>query len=299
MDKLFDLEDSITLLSKMWELESTIYRLPMGQPLSDIDLVKLKQMGEELIDKSKVGEVKILLRGEEKSLLEGKLNSNDPLYDLIFYFGEKAKKFYETTFTEFSNETVAKLFDQLKPLHDFFKDEEHLKIFQDTIEKRPDLFEYYRVILHRTKKPQGSTYLSSTSSPDVARHERAKGKVVLLFWATKRNEETGKRYCNDKLRALGKKAAELGLIDFQAGKFHEEEETSVMHGILPHFIFCVFDFDKSEVVFNPKVLEINNSWLEDGFEVDQSDFEERIRMTNYNAYFQVLDNASSHEFWIA
>ena len=60
--------------------------------------------------------------------------------------------------------------------------------------------------------------------------------------------------------------------------------------MLPHYLLGFIDIEKKEFIVNPNFFSSNKSFceiVENGFDIDQSSFQEKIDKTDYCGFFMI------------
>jgi len=248
---------------------------------------------------------KLLLRGITKSTTKEKLisrlNSNDSLYDGLFLVGDKAKNFLTKsehmphpmkTISSIGYKTASWIFDEYSHLEEgpidltFFKDIRNKQVFISAIKEDEELNDYYLFGLHTYNSDSLVNFVSTTSNPEVAFYNQISDKLVIFLWIP-----TGYNlYINpEKLRTIKSRVESKKLPILTDSFYPLEKELSLKGFILPHIIVGVHDLEFNELILNPALLNEKTNWLKQGFDIDQSNFEEFIKQTKYERFLILTD----------
>ena len=247
----------------------------------------------------------VLLRGITKSTtkerLISKLNSNDSLYDGLFLVGDKAKNFLEKskdiphpikTISSIGQETVAWIFDMYSSLQKapidltFFRGTENKQLFIDNVKDNEQLIDYYLFGLHTHNSDSLVNFVSATALPKVAFNNQINDKLVIFLWIP--NDYN--LYINSRKLQEQKSLVESKKLPILLESFHpSENEYSFKGFILPHLIIGIHDLEENDFIFNPALLISNSTWIEQGLDIDQSNFESFIKGTRYQRFLTLTD----------
>lgn len=247
----------------------------------------------------------LLLRGLRKSTVKktliSKLNSNDSLYDGLFLVGDKAKNFLRDSesiphpmklISSIGVETAKWIFDAYSQVTSgpidlaFFQNEKNKEAFAENIKDDEELTNYYLFGLHTHNSENLVNFVSTTSSPRVAKNNEASDKLVLFLWIP----TTYTLFISlDNLRKLKSKVEGRGLPVLVDSFYPEESEFAFKGFILPHMIIGVHDLQENELIINPALLADKIDWREQGFDIDQSDFRMFIKQTKYKRFLTLTD----------
>lgn len=272
-----------------------------------------------------------LYRGDNLENLHEKLgleyNKEKPDYaellKRLFMVGEKARHFYSGEYFNLINregilindvnEVVFNyIFDNIhsstkdkKPrtrdffnknsaFKDFFFDKKNnKKIFSASALSSPikDQFlfrNYYLTLLHQLNaiNYRNDTHIVSTSS-----NYSVAGKFAL-------GRSSGKRiiiHCWIPTSNILRDLIKNNLPIYEGAPYKEQHEVSLLAGILPHFIIGLRIVEDKLFFINPSIFNnrITNSLFKYGIEINQTNFIEIIRQTNYGAAFEMNED----EIW--
>lgn len=81
----------------------------------------------------------------------------------------------------------------------------------------------------------------------------------------------------------------IGLPLYKAAVYPLEKEITLKGGLFPHYILGYLHWENGEEVFevNPALFYVDEYWDGRRLPVDQSSLEDRIRTTEFGAYFQL------------
>ncbi|HMX49332.1 MAG TPA: hypothetical protein PKI42_10750 [Cyclobacteriaceae bacterium] len=301
LNDLYNLDTSKKLLAK---LLNTSVPLKFGEG-------KVATVAEKEIVSKKIAllindeQCNLLLRGLRKSTVKktliSKLNSNDSLYDGLFLVGDKAKNFLRESESiphpmkligSLGVETAQWIFDCYGKLTNgpidlaFFRNDKNKKAFADNVKNDEELTDYYLFGLHTHNSDSLVNFVSTTSSPRVARNNEVSDKLVLFLWIP---TNFMLFISLDKLRKLKSKVEGKSLPVLADSFYPEEKEFAFKGFILPHMIIGVHDLQENELILNPALLKDKVDWREEGFEIDQSNFRTFIRQTKYKRFLTLTD----------
>lgn len=153
------------------------------------------------------------------------------------------------------------------------------------------VLDYYNAILHSMGHlvHHGSYQISTTKSLEVAKDFAS--DIIYIAWIPKENVHnrlaiclSNRELCNEKIFAFGLPTCKLPSV------FPEQSEVCMKFGILPHFLLG-FIYEKKFVV-NPNLFSTFKSFekcVVEGFDVDQSGFNEVLGLTKYKRSYVVCD----------
>ncbi|ATA94705.1 hypothetical protein CGC54_10365 [Capnocytophaga canimorsus] len=263
----------------------------------------------------KKNKIQILHRGFSKEYGFQKFNLN-PEYNTLkqfgenlFFFGEKSKNFIvEDKSIKFRINDISR--DVFERIFNIFLDLSSENILPEFYEKNTNNFNYfvlknkneflnkveqlgekckmflrnhYFSILHQLDKndfKDVSLFLSSANEESTANRFALKSGIVINFWKWN-NKPINK--CN-----LG------DLPYFKGVPFDDENEESILGVIFPHYIYS-FECE-GKIFINPNIPDIYDEdiyefLLYTGFEIDQSNFDEKLKkMTSYQSYLENIGN---------
>lgn len=257
---------------------------------------------------SSKNKIEILHRGFTKEYafkkfnLDTKHNTIEQFGERLFFFGEKSKYFelkrfklkfrlndesqreFKAIFNIFttieSDSTPSEFYKNNKMIFDYFDIKNKSKFLLNTklLSNECKMFirNYYFAILHQLENNdfKGESFLISSTSDFSQANNFAVGEegIVINFWNWKSKENI----CNFK-----------NLPYFNGVPFPNEKEVSIFGAIFPHYIYS-FEH-KGKLYVNPNLNNKHNFEvvLFAGFEIDQSNFKEKLkRMTAYEFYLE-------------
>jgi len=219
-------------------------------------------------------------------------DANEPVFRSIFEalsaISKNASPLFET---------------QNKSLVTFFRHETNLERFCGTISPlnynvRIRYRDYYLTLIHQFEDEvfyPVSSMLSVTTDFGVAKGFAGDStdSLIMLGWIPR--ERLGKEFaarfgflndCKNELQAKG--------LPFCTTPFYPgETELTLKGGFLPHYIlgYYYFENDTKEVFeINPNILSLRNnqdSWIESGLPIDQTEFYNVLKRTGYERGFWV------------
>lgn len=256
----------------------------------------------DLLKYSAKNKATLLLRGEDRKNLKKHLNSYYPEYELVFQVGTKAKNYIKDKVKpnhpikniHCANKTVAEwIFDKYSSFKNGPFDKNYFKTknkadFVSKVKANQSLIDYYLFGLHTETSDNLVNYISSTPIPEVALHDASNEKIIILFWV---NENNGGLYFNKaKLISNENFIKKMGLPLINDSFYPKENEYAIKGAIFPHFIIGLFDLNINRFVVNPWLFVDKVDWREDGFDIDQSSFNDFIKSTNYEKTIYLWNN---------
>lgn len=254
------------------------------------------------------GWIKLLHRGINKRFafnqfnLDITYNTIEQFGELLFYFGEKSKYYWEQKvgkkigLNDVSMSTFEYIFNcfneialrgnpnrgtfnyrkKNRPAFLFFSDKENLHAFTSEIlklrlEDKTQRRNYYLRIIHQlgeTSHKKTSLHISTTTELEVAR-DFSKGDIVIKFWD----------FDFGRLPLMA-----IKVPDFIGKPYKNQKEISLFSVIFPHYIYS-FEYS-GKLYYNPAIFSgINiDSMILNGFVIDQSKFRLRLQKeTNYRS----------------
>lgn len=235
------------------------------------------------------------------------------LYHRLFFFGIKARWFYDNTpphdflcpekidcihlFEGIRNKLSSdsdKLCDfkeNNKDLLSFFSDANNKEHFCDVLLNNEKIYWYYSILLHRLGKVSSfpSQYLSSSLdiiiSGDFSIHEKNKCPIIIMYILP--NNQQGSIYSaidvNFNLSEMQDIIQDNKLPFLTCWPYEEQQEITIAGCLFPHYMWAVIDTIEKRIVINPHILSEenkNNNNLH--IEIDQDDFSEKLlRETSY------------------
>lgn len=250
-------------------------------------------------------ENEILLRGISKSKtrekLVSKLNSNDSLYDGLFLVGDKAKNFLIKSddiphpikiISSVGQETATWIFETYQDLTEvpiditFFKENSNKLKFVNRIKNNEMLIDYYLFGLHTQSSDNLVNFVSTTLAPEIAINNQVTDKLIIFLWIP---NDYAQYISTVKLQEL-KPLIEIKKLPLLSDSFYPlEKEFSFKGFILPHLIIGVHNIEENEFVFNPALLNEKTNWINDGLNIDQSNFASFIKQTKYKRFLVLSD----------
>jgi hypothetical protein len=245
--------------------------------------------------------IKILKRGVSKKFafkrvnLDPRFNSLDQFSEMLFYYGEKSKYFWEQKLgRKFSiNDTGTGIFRFIfekfkeisekkdcnqgtrnyrirnKKAFEYFNDLQNSISFVDTIDKKDEkikkqLKNYYFRIIHQlgeTDYKKSSLNISGTTNEVVAR-QFSNNEIIINFWDFDFNQ-------------FDPQVKDIPL--FVGKPYKNQDEISVFGVIFPHYIHS-FKYD-NQYFYNPALFKgtDHDSMILGGFDIDQTGFELKFK----------------------
>jgi hypothetical protein len=278
----------------------------------------------ELNKEKEAKHIQLLYRGATKKFaferlgLDLEFSTINQFAEKLFLFGEKSKYFWNEKISSENSfeindtsdvffEFIFKNFNKLiqspekkgskkyfrkKENHltiDFFKDirnqEKFIGIINKLSEDRKfDIRNYYLRILHQlgeTSYKDVSHFLSSSSSEEET-GRFSKKEITIYFWQPKFISDFSILNINSELLFNGK-------------PYETQKEISPFTSILPHFIYC-FKY-KETIYFNPAIKEVSIALpsILFGLPINQENFIEELKTTNYKKGVTTIDLKNFNE----
>lgn len=225
------------------------------------------------------------LQNRDSIINEGNIYPIDSLDQDVFYM--IFDKFYNVFHTSTNRENI----DFREYNHDFatfFQNRENRNIFLNKIlEIQNDhdkliVRDYYLSLLHKIGKVglhYTSLFVSTTLDKEVSDHfakvnVNSEKSITFVGWFARKASGNGliKRY---------------SLPVYNRGIYLNQREISMKGGILPHYLLGYIVHSTNEFFINPNFFTTNkeiSSIVKDGLDIDQTNFIEVLRQTNYTGY---------------
>lgn len=239
------------------------------------------------------------------------------LVSRLFMIGEKSRNFYSDEFFQTHNNRTIRIddcdenvfnyifdninsslkskntytksfFDKNEKFKQFFLNKAaNKKIFSSAIltaEKNEQVFfkNYYLTLLHQlgSINYRDSSHLVSTSkdykiAKSFAGDNFSSRRIVIHAWTT--------------VNARLSKFKKYGLPKYSGMPYKSQNEISILAGILPHYIIGLQIIDDENFFINPNIFinPITDNLFIDGLNINQDDFDNVLRQTNYRKSFEV------------
>lgn len=266
--------------------------------------------------------MKLVYRGEQRfSCLYGSDDIKEVLYR-VFLIGAKGEHFWKQRSKYITKTICKKTFDQLfveynklfsrknidsvrtaehlnrfketnKDFCGFFLNLQNCKILWDTLKnlnqkERGIVLNYYIAVLHGIGHIalNGSHMISTSTDIDVAKHYQKNG-IIYVSWICNYNELVPNYDINKSNQLI----RNLNLPICSPSVFPEDYEICITCGLLPHKIIGIIHDDLFYV--NPNMFSKERT-LDDaikmGFYIDQTHFDEILKLTKYKRAFDVITN---------
>lgn len=285
-------------------------------PLSNSEMQTFKQFISSISESTR----KLVYRGEQRfSYLYGSDDIKEVLYR-VFLIGAKGEHFWKQRSKYISKTICKKTFAQLfveynkllsRKNIDSFRTAEHLnrfketnkefcgfffnlqncKILWDTVtnlnqNERGLVLDYYISVLHGIGHIalNGSHMISTSTDIDVARHYQKNG-IIYVSWIGNSNELVP----NFDINMSNQLISSLNLPVCSPSVFPEDHEICITYGVLPHKIIGIIHDDLFYV--NPNMFSKERTLddaLKMGFYIDQTHFDEVLKLTKYKRAFDVI-----------
>lgn len=196
------------------------------------------------------------------------------------YVFEKIMRYFKTSLKNKNANTIS-FFNKNLALKNFFSEINNKSIFLEKInsateKERVAIRNYYLVLLHQLASinyKNKSHFVSTSRDYAIAKkfsnYKLEPHKIILHCWQPIKMENyTIKKY---KLPLYG------------VGPYHYQSESSILGGILPHFISGLEITSTNDFFPNPNIfnVEITNEIFLNGLEIDQRNFYDIADLTNY------------------
>ncbi len=254
----------------------------------------------------------------EKLSKQGSDLSEDKLLSLLFYFGDKAKHHYKfddveakslrwlSKIEDTSTVTCAKIYNKIRNVlkhkrgeiarfidrnhyfYEFFYSSEHRDTFISAVSSLgQDARDYYLYFLHSAGNIGlgDKSFLVSTSS-DYYTAQRFVGDsgngYIICYVIPSPIVKYAVTY--RRMEKLENSLMLQGLPTYKGDALYPNQKEFCVRGALfASHIFGVQVLDSSRFVVNPHLFDDNNTACDmlHGLKLDQSDFEERLNVTNY------------------
>lgn len=317
------IEDLIKM--PIYSIQSTSFLGELSEDQKQIFITSLVRVANSisLIDRRRIT---ITFRGDSNRNLSYKLSStNEPLsedmmFDLYFYFGDKAKHFYARNNDAVNNSLVMKCIeDYCKATFEFIYDEiskalrsqdreiidfmvtntefacffngKNKDIFIDCMSRLPKYGrDYYFYFLHTAgwKPFSEMSFLVSTSrNYDAAATTFGLGgeKQYITYYLVPEPFENF-AVSHTKTKKYESMLRDSGMPLYNGKTIYpNEQEIAIKGALLPNFILGVRDVTENRFIANPHLFTTINRKrsITSGLYIDQSDFMSRLCLTNYKS----------------
>tara|TARA_R110000868_G_scaffold144361_1_gene363345 strand:- start:6090 stop:6983 length:894 start_codon:yes stop_codon:yes gene_type:complete len=196
------------------------------------------------------------------------------------YVFEKIMKYFKASLKNKNTNTVT-FFNRNTTLRDFFSDKSNKALFLNKIEsvtenERIAIRNYYLVLLHQLASinyKNKSHFISTSRDYAIAEkfsiNKLEPHRIILHCWQPIKME-------NNIIR-------KYNLPSYSVGPYHYQKESTILGGILPHFISGLELTSTKDFFPNPNIFnaDITNKIFLKGLEIDQINFHEIANLTNY------------------
>ena len=250
---------------------------------------------------------------------------NHYLYHRLFFFGEKARCFYtgserhifllpeldccKTLFEEIRkmliprNDPMSSFIKQNPDLISFFNNDDNIDHFCDVLCREEKLYWYYSILLHRLGKTHfwSSHYVSNSKNILVSNKFSHNDKASIIILYVVPDNQPGKMYSaldiNNNWKSMREFIKKNGLPPLSSWPYSNQNEITIPGCLFPHYLWFVFEKATKRMIVNPHIFtdanKDNNSLH---IEIDQSDFDERLRReTSYANGIFYDDSSGQHE----
>lgn len=293
---------------------------------TQIDNIKLNHFNDFLLRQIQLindNKIRSLYRGDNLKNLQDKLGVNSDnresdlieLFDRLFMIGEKSKKFYADEFWGYDsnsrfkiedcsedvfghiffqidkalknkNNKLRKFLDKNTKFKNYFHDKENKNKFIASAILIPENLRkyfksYYLTLLHQlgyVNYKNKSDLVSATSNYSIAqvfsKANQINDPIIIHFWIPNSSK-------------LAKDFKKYKMPKYVGLPYTEQKETSLLAGILPHFIIGIEIPADETLYLNPNIFtnEINDDLFLQGMIINQTNFISIWKKTNYKGYY--------------
>ena len=181
------------------------------------------------------------------------------------------------------------------------KNKEHLKDKIKSLENVDDKIkvrDYYLSLLHKIGKIgfyNNSFFISTTTDFNVAKkfseNTCSSTRLILFSWVSFPMNKIGVSF--NYLNKSSNLIKSLGLPIYNRIFYQAQNEISIKGGLLPHYILGFLKLESKEFIVNPNFLNSNKDFIgmvKDGFNIDQTTFNEKLDETDYNGFFTINED---------
>lgn len=288
---------------------SVIYRGDNFENLKN----KLNLYGDQLED-TNLNEMLFLIgekgRGYRKSYtakikrkykIFGIRNSDERVFKYIF--GK-----YRSVFRK-SDNPIIENFKRSNPLYvQFFLSGENENVFLETAgnlleNKRLEFRDYFLAPLHHLGAIgyfNNSIFLSTSSDSNIANdfspHRQIPNfseKITIVSWIP---QPVMKRYVAYHYSTISNRTIKkLGFPVYKEPFYPTQKEITMKGGLFPHYMLGYFRGRKNQFEINPHFFSTEKAFSEivdEGFNIDQSNFNRRLKETDYGAFFWAYNDGT-------
>lgn len=216
----------------------------------------------------------------EKAIRYYTINENFRIEEADDYVFEKIMEFFKSSLKAKNTNTIS-FFIRNRILKEFFSDSHNKKVFINIIEsadkkEKLSIRNYYLTLLHQLAaiNYKRKSHFVSTSKDYViaekfANHNSDGHSIILHCWQPIKNER----------RIINK----YKLPTYSLGPYDYQKEFSLLGGIFPHYISGLEIKSSNYFYPNPNIFrqEIKKETFLNGLNIDQRDFDNIIKLTNY------------------
>jgi hypothetical protein len=193
-----------------------------------------------------------------------------------------------------NNRNLDEYFSNKGNITDFMTRISSIKTNQEKIKMR----DYYLNLLHQIGGIgfySNSFFISTSRDIKVAEkfasNSNNSEKIIFISWVNYPINRVGINF--NYLNKFNNSVLNLGLPTYSKSFFPKQKEVSIKGGLLPHYILGYIRTEKNELIINPNLFTTNkefNEIIKHGFDIDQSNFNEAIKETDYSGYFILNEN---------
>jgi len=189
-------------------------------------------------------------------------------------------------------------------LDEYFSNKENITDFLTKVsstknrQEKIRIRDYYLALLHQIGGIgfyNNSFFISTTMDIKVAEefasNNKNSEKIIFISWVNYPTNQVGVTF--NYLNKFNKSILSLALPTYSKSFFPKQKEVLIKGGLLPHYILGYIRVDKKELTVNPNLFTTNrdfNGIIKNGFEIDQSNFNNAINETDYSGYFILDEN---------
>lgn len=290
--------------------------------LTEINNFKIKKVNSSCLVKAENNEVqsikegiskllknekcKLICRGEKRERIKDKfqfkLNSNDSLYDGLFLVGEKAKNYLNKAdsiphpiknindskesvcnwiFDFYAEQSNTKIIDL-----EYFSAAKNKPIFIQSLKNNKELIDCYLYGIQTINSDTLVNYVSGTTDLDIAQSNS--NDIIIIYWTNDKNEHlTIDKTILEERKSLFERLKLPPILD---SNYPSESEIAIKGCIFPHYILGVYDSPENAFIPNPTLLNANYDWVENGFNINQENFNVFIESSQYERFLILIND---------
>lgn len=158
--------------------------------------------------------------------------------------------------------------------------------------------DYYLSLLHKIGTIgfyTNSFFTSTSTSYDVAKgfaeNSENSEKIIFISWVKYPINQIGISF--NYLNSFKNKILQFGLPTYDKSFFPNQNEITIKGGLLPHYILGYVRLKDNIFEINPNFFLSTKNFKEivkNGFDINQSNFQENLNKTDYSGFFSLNDN---------